>query len=262
MVVLSEAPRRETFGLSVEDQPTPCTAVVARQFSVWPFAPRMLRLLLLVDPSRGGIDTRGLLRAMQHCCFGSETISRTNAVRAAVHAAHYVLRHHNHEVLPLAQVTAGAAVAALRCNVAYVALVGDAAVFAWRSGRLTGQHSSTRVARPLGLEQEPRITLWSTPLRPGDRLVLVCGATWHEETADHVRAILGANETDVAERLLGEALGSANGPARVLVDDGLAPPRAAGEPRRRSVPPGPSREVPKARRSVWRRWLAGVLPLL
>jgi hypothetical protein len=199
---------------------------------------------------------------MQHCCFGSETSSQTNAVRAAVHAAHYVLRHHNHEVLPLAQVTAGAAVAALRCNVAYVALVGDAAVFAWRSGRLTGQHSSTRVARPLGLEQEPRITLWSTPLRPGDRLVLVCGATWHDDAADHVRAILGANETDVAERRLAEALGSAHGPARVLVDDGLAPPRAAGEPRRRSVPPGPPREVPKARRPGWRRWLAAVLPLL
>ncbi len=159
MVVLSEAPERESVGLPVRDPRPPCSAIIARQFSIWPFAPRLMRLLLLVDPNQPGIDQRGLLRAMQHCCIGSETGSQTNAVRAAVNAAHYVLRHHNHEVLPQAQVIASAVVAAIRGNVAYVAMVGDAAVLAWRNGRLTGDRTQTRVARPLGLDPDPRVTL-------------------------------------------------------------------------------------------------------
>jgi hypothetical protein len=217
---------------------------------------------MLVDPSYGSIDTRGLLRAMQHCCLGSETGSQTNAVVAAVHVAHYVLRHHNHEVLPLAQVTAAAAVAAVRGNVAYVALVGDAAVYAWRSGRLTGQRTPTRVGRPLGLDQEPRVTLWSTPLRPGDRLVLVCGATWREDTDECIAEVLSANPSDVAERHLAELLGGQNGPARVLIDDGTAAARPSGEPRRRTIPPGAPRTLLRSAQPRWRRWLASVVPLV
>src|SRR5205809_6529868 len=149
-----------------------CHAIIPRQFSVWPFGMRNLRLLLLLDPSR--IDAEllaALLRAMQYTCFRSETGSHTNAVRAAVLAAHYVLQHHNHDALPHAQVTAGVAVAIRRGSVAYVALAGDAAALAWRSGRLSGQRTANRSGRPLGLDAEPRITLWSTPLRAGDRLI-------------------------------------------------------------------------------------------
>src|SRR6185503_19852579 len=123
MVVLSEAPEREeAAGLSTPNESVRCTAVSARQFSVWPFAPRTVRLLLLVDPNRVESDlVRGLFRAMQDGCFGSETSSQTNAVRAAVHAAHYVLQHHNRDALAYEQVTAAAAVAAVRGTMAYVA---------------------------------------------------------------------------------------------------------------------------------------------
>ncbi|HEY3062941.1 MAG TPA: hypothetical protein VGL99_28545 [Chloroflexota bacterium] len=252
MVVLSEAPARESVGLLVTDPRPPCSAVIARQFPIWPFAPRVMRLLLLVDPNQPGIDQRGLLRAMQHCCIGSEAGSQTNAVRAAVNAAHYVLRHHNHEVLPQAQVTASAVVAAIRGNVAYVAMVGDAAVLAWRNGRLTGQRAHGRIARPLGLDADPSVTLWSTPLRSGDRLILACGATWTSETDERVHDILGSGAQADLEHRLADALGGAS----VLVDHAArrAPPQQV-------VPPPVPEPRPVKSRASWRRWLAPLLPL-
>jgi len=250
MVVLSEAPERESVGLPVRDPRPPCSAIIARQFSIWPFAPRLMRLLLLVDPNQPGIDQRGLLRAMQHCCIGSETGSQTNAVRAAVNAAHYVLRHHNHEVLPQAQVIASAVVAAIRGNVAYVAMVGDAAVLAWRNGRLTGDRTQTRVARPLGLDPDPRVTLWSTPLRAGDRLALVCGGTWAADTDKRLADVLGSTGEAGLEERLADALRG----ARVLVHDGL-------KQQRPMVPAPPPRPEPPRAKAAWRRWLAPLLPL-
>ncbi|MDQ3810728.1 MAG: hypothetical protein M3336_10600, partial [Chloroflexota bacterium] len=179
MVALSAPPELEPAPREVASAAAPTSLVVSRQLRIWPFAPRSVRLLLLVDPSRADAAlTRGLLRAMQHCCLGLDTGSQTNAIRAAVHAVHYVLRHHNHQVLPEAHVTAATAVAAVRGPIAYVALSGEAAALAWGNGRLTGQRTLARGSRPLGQEQQPRVTLWSTPLRRGDSLVLVCGARW------------------------------------------------------------------------------------
>jgi len=252
VVVLSDAPEREALDVDAAvKSPVPCTAVVARQFAIWPFAPRTLRLLLLVDPDRSGIDQDGLLRAMQHCCIGSESHSQTNAVRAAINAAHYVLRHHNHDVLPESQVNAAAVVAAVRSNVAYVAMVGDAAAFAWRSGSLTGQRSITRLGRPLGLDQDPPITLWSTPVRPGDRLILACGATWTANSGDQLSDLLSTGAPEGLEGRLSEALGG----ARVLADDGAHTQRQAVQP----APP-PRSKAPM--RPSWRRWLTPLAPLV
>lgn len=257
MVVLTEAPERDTPHLSAVESPVPCSAIVGRQLPIWPFAPRALRLLLLVDPSQTGVDQRGLLRAMQHCCVGSETGSQTHAVRAAVNAAHYVLRHFNHEALPLSQVTAAAAVAAVRGNVAYVALVGEAAVFAWRGNRLSGQRSTGRVGRPLGMDSEPRVTLWSTPLRPGDRLVLVCGATWPADAGERMREILAATPGELVESRLSELLGG----ARVLVDDGSRTPRAALKAAPDAGPDPLPRVTARPSPRGWRRWVAPLVPL-
>src|SRR5438105_8378136 len=80
----------------------PYGAVVARQLSVWPFAARTLRLFVLIDPSLPDPTPRhGLLRAMQQAYFRSDGCSQTRAIREAALAAHYVLRHHNRDVLPL-----------------------------------------------------------------------------------------------------------------------------------------------------------------
>src|SRR5882672_12044284 len=172
---------------AVEIPEAPFGAVVARQLSVWPFAARTLRLFVLVDPSLSDPNLRrGLVRAMQQGYFRSDGCSQTRAVREAALAAHYVLRHHNRDALPNDQVSAATAVAAVRGDIAFVALAGDAAAFAWRDGMLSGQRGILRVARPLGMEPDPRITLWSTPMSWGDLRVLVCGATW---TADSPRAI-------------------------------------------------------------------------
>lgn len=198
---------------------TPFGAIAARQLSVWPFAARTLRLFLLVDPSLSDPALRrGLVRAMQQGYFRSDGCSHTRAVREAALAAHYVLRHHNRDALPLDHVSAATAVAAVRGDVAFVALAGDAAAFAWRDGKLTGQRGILRVARPLGLEQDPRITLWSTPLEPRDRLVLVCGAAWSAESPRAMEAILGptADAAESAEERLAEALGGQR-PAGVMI---------------------------------------------
>src|SRR5919204_5822365 len=117
----------------LESADPPFGAVVARQISVWPFAARMQRLFLLVDPSAPNLPLRdGLLRAMQQAYFRSDGQSQTRCVREAALAAHYVLKHHNRDVLPLDQVCASTAVAAVRGRVAFVGLAGDASVFAWR----------------------------------------------------------------------------------------------------------------------------------
>src|ERR1043165_3635756 len=111
----------------------PFGAMVARQLSVWPFGARTARLFLLIDPSLPGQTLRaGLLRAMQQGYFASDGYSQTRAVREAALAAHYVLQHHNRDVLPLQQVNAASAVAAVRGSVGFVALAGQAAAFAWR----------------------------------------------------------------------------------------------------------------------------------
>ncbi len=237
-----------------------CHAIIPRQFSVWPFGMRNLRLLLLLDPSR--IDAEllaALLRAMQYTCFRSETGSHTNAVRAAVLAAHYVLQHHNHDALPHAQVTAGVAVAIRRGSVAYVALAGDAAALAWRSGRLSGQRTANRSGRPLGLDAEPRITLWSTPLRAGDRLILATGAHWLDSTPQTIFDVLASNPSDVAEQRLVDVLSGGNSRPRVLIDDGTLPPRPVGDTRRRPAPPIPQTRPARAKHKRW-RWLLPVLP--
>src|SRR5436309_14275544 len=85
----------------------PFGAVAARQLSVWPFASRTLRLFVLVDPSLADPTLRrGLVNAMQQGYFRSDGCSQTRAVRDAVLAAHYVLRHHNRDALPVAHVSA------------------------------------------------------------------------------------------------------------------------------------------------------------
>src|SRR5689334_132987 len=130
----------------------PFGAMVARQLSVWPFGARTARLFVLVDPSLPSQTLRtGLLRAMQQGYFASDGYSQTRAVREAALAAHYVLRHHNRDVLPFDQVNAASAVAAVRGKVAFVALAGHAAAFAWRNGELSGQRGILRLPRPLGL---------------------------------------------------------------------------------------------------------------
>src|SRR3954471_10320756 len=93
---------------------SPFGAVVARQLSVWPFGARTARLFVLVDPSLADQTLRGgLLRAMQQGYFASDGYSQTRAVREAALAAHYVLRHHNRDVLPTDHINAASAVAAV-----------------------------------------------------------------------------------------------------------------------------------------------------
>jgi hypothetical protein len=193
---------------------------------MWPFAARVARLFLLVDPSLADQALRnGLLRAMQQGYFGSDGYSQTRAVREAALAAHYVLRHHNRDVLPTDQIKAASAVAAVRGDVAFVALAGHAAVFTWHAGELTGQRGTVRLPRPLGLEQDPVITLWRTPLRANDRLALVCGAVWRADSLHKVEQILSESESSAAaEEKLAEALGDAR-PAGVMVVS-PAPPSA------------------------------------
>jgi len=192
--------------------------MVTRQLSMWPFAARVARLFLVVDPSLADQTLRnGLLRAMQQAYFGSDGYSQTRAVREAALAAHYVLRHHNRDVLPMDQINAASAVAAVRGDVAFLALAGHAAAFAWRGGELTEQRGILRLPRPLGLEQDPAVTLWRTSLRPGDRLALVCGATWRPDSQRAIETILSeATSTAAAEERLAEALSDTR-PAGILV---------------------------------------------
>jgi hypothetical protein len=192
--------------------------MVTRQLSMWPFRARVARLFLLVDPTLADQGLRnGLLRAMQQGYFGSDGYSQTRAVREAALAAHYVLRHHNRDVLPMEQINAASAVAAVRGDLAFVALAGHAAAFSCQGGELREQRGILRLPRPLGREQDPVITLWRTPLKKGDRLALVCGATWRPDSQAAVAKILSEAPTaSVAEEQLAEALSDAR-PAGVLV---------------------------------------------
>jgi hypothetical protein len=218
-------------------------AVVARQLSAWPFAARTTRLFLLVEPSLPDEALRrGLLRAMQQAYFRSDGLSQTRAVREAVLAAHYVLRHRNRDALSFDQVNAATAVAALRGARVFVALAGDAAAFARRDGVLTSQRATLRSPRPLGLEQDPRVTLWSTPLGAEDQLVLVCGATWPRDVSAVIDRVMRTTpSSDSAQQQLAEALGGSR-PAGVLV---------VGESRHErhpSIDPAPERGPAQATR--------------
>ena len=173
---------------------------------------------MLVDPSvRDERLRQGLLRAMQHGYFASDGYSQTRAVREAALAAHYVLRHRNRDELN--RVNAASAVAAVRGRVAFVALAGDAAAFAWRDGELSRQQGLLRLPRPLGLDHDPSITVWRSPLSAGDRLVLVCGATWQSDSDQTIAAILSSTSSNAAaQRELASALGDGGeSPAGVLV---------------------------------------------
>ena len=239
----------------LERPESPFGAVVARQLSAWPFAARTTRLFLLVEPSLPDeAMRRGLLRAMQQAYFRSDGLSQTRAVREAALAAHYVLRHRNRDALPMDQVNAATAVAAVRGATAFVALAGDAAAFAWRGGVLTGQRGALRSPRPLGLEQDPRVTLWSTPLGANSELVLVCGASWPRDVSAVIdRVLRTARSNEAAQQQLAEALGGSR-PAGVLVV-GESP-----DERRRTLVAAPERgpaQVTRQRPDVssLRRWL-------
>src|ERR1051326_1198242 len=185
--------------LNLPNQAQPFGAMIARQLSVWPFAARTARLFVLVEPSPSDPAlAEGLLKAMQQAYFASDGYSQTRAVTEVALAAHYVLRHHNRDVLQHEQDSAAAVVAAVRGNVAYVALAGQAAAFAARGGQLTGQRGIPRLPRPLGLVQDPLITLWSTPLGLGDRLALVCGAPWRPDSSGMLSDILSSADSAAA----------------------------------------------------------------
>jgi hypothetical protein len=255
--------------------PQPLGAVVARQLSVWPFAARTQRLFLLIDPSLPDPEIRsGLLRAMQQAYFRSDSCSQTRAVRDAAMAAHHVLRHVNRDNLSQDHICAAAVVAAIRGNLAYVALAGDAAALAWREGVLSGEQGKDRLPRPLGLEQEPRVSLWSTPVEPGDRMVLVCGARWTADSERAIQDILTSSPAPAdAEERLGQVL-SGGRPAGVMVAD---PVRRSDPARRlvlvsstehgRSMPEAASGDArrhpaPPAAATPSRRRRSRVLPLL
>ena len=185
------------------------------------------------------------MRAMQQAYFASDCHSQTRAVREATLAAHYVLRHRNRGVLPLEQINAATAVAAVRGNVAYVALAGQAAAFARRAGQLTGQRGVLRLPRPLGLEQDPLITLWSTPLETDDRLVLVCGASLRSEATRALHTIVASTGTAAdTETQLAAALGK-HRPAAVQV---IAPAESTRRGRRLRLV-GPNEAQPARRLS-------------
>jgi hypothetical protein len=246
--------------LSLPSEAQPFGAIVARQLSVWPFAARTARLFVLVDPPPADAAlAEGLLRAMQQAYFASDGYSQTRAVTEATLAAHYVLRHHNRDVLRHEQDIAAAAVAAIRGNIVYIALAGQAAAFAWRGGQLTGQRGVPRLPRPLGLVQDPSITLWSTPLDDGDRLVLVCGATWRPNSAQVLSDVLSsADSTLSAEQQLAEGLRGPE-PASVLAVGPDTQPTKATHLR---LLPRPEMAPEQPRGASASRWLTSLLGLV
>lgn len=211
-----------------------CGTIITRQFSLWPFGTRVLRLFVLVDPSGDkGMANEGLLRAMQQEYFRSEARSQTNALRSTIYAAHYVLRHHNRDSLAQDLNTAAAACAVTRGGTAYVALAGEAAALAWTGGTLQSFRGTGRIARPVGAQAPPKVTFWSAPMAPGDALVLACGAAWQDDTLEAVSAILAESQGPDAAARLSSLLAGPAGPARVLVAP--APTGRVRQPRR-SVP--------------------------
>ncbi len=243
-------------GVAADEDASPaeaCRASIARQFSLWPFGTRLLRLYLLADPSEfEGTLMRGLLRAMQQEYFRSEGRSQTNALRSTILAAHYVLRHRNRESLPQDWITAAAACAVTRGTTAYVALAGDAAALAWDGQTLQVQRHGGRATRPVGADHTPRVSFWSAPLAAGQRLALICGAAWTDEAVVAAEAILRVQPLATAEATLARAFTDSHGPARVIVADGSPgsparthqrqPHRGAGH--RLTVRPAPIRREP------------------
>jgi hypothetical protein len=254
---------------SIEVPETPFGAVASRQLSVWPFADRTTRLFLLVDPSLPDQRLRaGLIRAMQQAYFRSDGCSQTRAVREAALAAHYVLRHHNQDVLPLQQLSAATAVAALRGDTAFVALAGDAAAFAWRDGTLTGQHGIARLARPLGHEHDPGIALWCTPLARGDRLVLVSGAQWRQDSQLRLQQLLYEHAqapTDMLEERIAELLAGARRAGVLVVEptgQSARPPLRLAPTGKQPVHHAAHSAAPTRHVRVRRAWLSSLLALV
>jgi hypothetical protein len=204
----------------------------------------MQRLFLLVDPSAPNPRLRdGIVRAMQQAYFRSDGQSQTRCVRESALAAHYVLKHHNRDVLPFDQVCAATAVAAVRGQVAFVALAGDASAFAWRGGQLTAFQRQVRLARPLGIEADPRIELWSTRLEPGDRLVLVCGSEEKPDALSAVEEVLARDlSIEDTEAQLADALSSTRAVGALVVDTGHR--RTRGRGHLRLLPPPSQAPLP------------------
>ena len=193
-------------------------ATVSRQFSLWPFGTSTLRMYLLVDPS----DTEpglaaAMLRAMQQEYFRSEARSQTNAVRSVILAAHYVLRHRNSDALPHDRITAAAGCLVARGTTAYIALAGDVCAFAWDGKRLDAHRPAARAARPVGGDAVPRVSLWSAPLGPGNRIALVCGAAPDDATLRDIGDVLCTAPPGAAQQRLSELAGVLQPSVRALV---------------------------------------------
>lgn len=191
---------------------------VVHRFALWPFGTRTVQLYLLIDPStRHDVVEEGLLRSMQAEFFRTESCSQTRALRQSLMAANYVLHDHNQEALPHKRVYASAACAVVRGSSAYVALLGETAAFALNGKRLASQRAGGRVARPLGLEEQPKVQFWSASLAEGDRIALVCGPAWQDSTLEDVARLLTELPAPGAESALSHVLAGPDGPARVLV---------------------------------------------
>ena len=224
-----EAPPREIYERPRALPVSAPGATITRQFSLWPFGTRVLKLFLLCDPTPWDPALgQALLRAMQQEYFRSEARSQTNALRSAILAAHFSLKERNSDKLAQERATAAAACAVSRGATAYVALAGEAAALSWSNGSLTMQRAPVRVARPLGAEAQPRVAFWSTSLGPGDRLALVCGAAWKDDSADAVANLLSTPRDAIREHLALLLAGS-DGPARVWLAEGPATPPAGGK---------------------------------
>ncbi|MBV9355288.1 MAG: hypothetical protein JO023_07130 [Chloroflexi bacterium] len=236
------SPTGELPGPAPAPEPDPaCRLAVVRQFALWPFGSRLLRLHLLLETGEPDEHlNRVLLRAMQQEYFRSEARSQTKAMRSVVLSAHYVLQHRNHDALAHDRVTAAAACSAMRGNTAFVAMAGDAVALAWDGERLRFDRGGARLARPLGGESQPEIRLWSTPLEAGGRLALLCCPRWDDDALSVAERILSSSEPPAgAQAALAEAFAGSAGPAHVLV--AAAPAHAERRPRlHASRPPAPA----------------------
>jgi hypothetical protein len=251
------APTGERPGPAQAPEPDPgCRLAVVRQFALWPFGSRLLRLHLLLETGEPDEHlNRVLLRAMQQEYFRSEARSQTKAMRSVILSAHYVLQHRNHDALAHDRVTAAAACSAMRGNTAFVAMSGDAVALAWDGQRLRVDRGCARLARPLGGEGQPEIRLWSTSLEPGSRLALLCRPNWGGDAPRVAERILSGEPPDEAQAALAEAFAGPAGPAHVLVAAAAAPPerRSRVHAWRRPAPatrrgPVVTRPVKQARR--------------
>ena len=200
-------------------QPVPRAAALEPRLGRWSRAssrsgpsPRGLRACSCSSTLRCADQTlrNGLLRAMQQGYFGSDGYSQTRAVREAALAAHYVLRHHNRDVLPHGpdQRRLGRRRRARRRRFRGARRPRRRVRLARRRAHRPARHPAA--VPSAGPRTGPAITLWRTPLRPGDRLALVCGATWRPDSQRTIETILSeATSTAVAEERLAEALSDA-----------------------------------------------------